>query len=1121
MQKFRQFKFCASLCVLMKISLTQIIFSIAFAGFTYAGHEGRAQEILDRKVTLHAEKAELKEVLKQLETQADVKFAYSQRTIRAERKVILHASGQRLSETLNALLTPLNISYQIASGRILLTAAKPQSIKTVEKILENETDPLLAQISGRVTDETSAPLPGVSVVLKGTQRGTTTDGDGQFKLEVPDASAAAGGPVVIVLSFVGYVTQEINISGQTSLSVSLVPDNTALKELVVVGYGTQKKINLTGAVATVGSEQVTNRPVTNMSSALQGVLPGVAVVQRSGQPGKDTGIIRVRGVGTMNSAATAASPMVVVDGLISSMENLNPNDIESISVLKDASAGAIYGSRAANGVILVTTKRGKAGKPVVSYNAYIGFQKPTNLPDYLGSYEYGKLLNEGLVNEGQQPRFTDAELEKFRDGSDPVNYPNTDWLKLLYKGSGIQQAHNLSVSGGSEASRYLLSFGYLNQKGLIKATDNERYNVRVNLDSKISERLSVGLTSSFIRQGISEPSAIGTAPGLDFSIVYANRIPPTVADKYANGTWMRYLDGNPNAWVQNGGSVGNTISNGMGNAFAELVIAKGLKLRGSAGADFTFTDRKTHIKDLTYGDGSYQGPNSIKDENLRNSRITLQALLTYEKSFGQHNFNVLAGSSRETYSYKEDKAFRRNLPSNNLTDIDAGSTEGMTANGLSYESKLGSYFGRVNYDYKGKYLLEASMRYDGSSKFAADKRWGVFPSFSAGWRVSEEEFLKDIQIITDLKLRGSYGSVGNNDILDYLYIPTVALGVNYPFNGTIAAGAAQQVAANPNLQWEKSTTFDIGADVALFNNKLTVTADYYNRYTNNILVAVPVSSIYGLPAPTVNAGAMRNKGLELVVGHTNRVGDFSYGASFNIGINKNIVEKYANPAKTKRIQAEGYAWNSFFGYEAIGMYQTDEQVQTLPKVVGSPVQRGDLIFKDQNNDGKINGDDRVDLGNDIPKTTYGLNLNARYKNFDISILGQGAANVRQYLQDQVQFAFVNGYKAQTKHLNRWTPETPNARFPRTHVSQWHNYAISSFSVVNSSYLRMKNLQIGYNVAPKVLKAIKVSSLRIYLSGQNLLTFTKLDSGFDPESAENAQFGYPNVKVYTAGLNLNF
>jgi TonB-linked SusC/RagA family outer membrane protein len=502
MQKLRQSNCCASLCALMRISLAQLVFSMAFADFTYAGH---------------------------------------------------------VEKTLNT-----------------------QHKKVSEAVTSGSQEALPVQISGKITDENNAGLPGVSVVLKGTQKGTTTDSEGLFRLDVPDESA------VLVMSFVGYVTQEITVGSRANISVSLVPENTALKELVVVGYGTQKKINLTGAVATVGAEQVANRPVTNMSSALQGMLPGVTIVQRSGQPGRDTGEIRVRGVGSMNNA----SPMVVVDGLISSMENLNPNDVESISVLKDASAGAIYGSRAANGVILVTSKRGKIGKPVINYNAYLGVQKPTNLPDYLGSYEYGKLLNEGLVNEGQQPRFTDAELEKFRNGSDPANYPDTDWLDLLYKGSGIQQSHHLSFSGGSEVSRYLLSFGYLNQKGLIKNTDNERYNVRINLDSKISDRLSVGMTSSFIRQGISEPSAIATGQALNFSIVYANRIPPTVPNKYPDGSWMRYLDGNPNAWIENGGSITDHISNAMGNAFAELIIFKGLKLRGSAGADLILQTKK-------------------------------------------------------------------------------------------------------------------------------------------------------------------------------------------------------------------------------------------------------------------------------------------------------------------------------------------------------------------------------------------------------------------------------------------------------------------------------------------------------------------------------------------------
>ena len=968
------------------------------------------------------------------------------------------------------------------------------------------------KITGTVTDfENQRSLPGVTIKVKGTGPGTVSDAQGNYSLSVPASSS-------LIFTFIGYRTQEVAVGSKTRIDVVLMPDVANLKEVVVVGYGTQKKVNLTGSVASISGEQLTDRPVTNISTALQGQLPGVAVVQQSGQPGRDNGIIRVRGVGTMNDA----SPMVVVDGIVSSMEDLNPNDIESISVLKDASAGAIYGSRAANGVILVTTKRGKNGTPKVSYNGYAGWQELTNMPEYLDSYNYAMLLNEGLQNEGKPVRYTAVELEKFRTGSDPVNYPNTDWLGLLFTGSGMQQAHNLSVSGGSEASRYLISLGYLDQKGLIENTNSDRYNVRINLDSKVSERFSVGLTSTLSRQNIIDPAGARNREGIGELIRQANRIPPTYLNQYANGTWGRHIDGNPIMWARDGGLRSDNVSHALGNVFAELNILDGLKLRGSAGIDYNMTDRSTQVKDFFYGDGSYQGPNSIANMIDRSTRSILQAFLTYQKNISKHNFTGLLGASREALRYDQDNAFRQNFPNNDLTELNAGATLGMTNSGYSYETRLGSYFGRLNYDYKGKYLLEGSMRYDGSSKFSEDKRWGLFPSLSAGWRVSEESFMKGISVISNLKLRGSFGTLGNNSTGDYQYIPKISLGQTYPFGGVITSGAAQLNAFNPNLQWEKSTTFDAGIDLGFFKEKLTLTGDYYNRYTDGILISVPVSSIYGLPAPIVNAGAMRNKGLEFLIGHTNKLGGFSYNTSFNIGFNKSEVEKFANPSRSWRIQEEGYQWNAFYGYENIGKYQTDEQVQTAPKVPGTPVKKGDLMFKDQNGDGKINGDDRVVLGSDVPGVTYGLNLGFKYRSFDLSIFGQGAADVHQVLNDEVQFPFYNGAKAQVNHLDRWTPENPNGRFPLTHVDQNYNYStLSSFNVVSSNYFRLKNLQVGYTLPRSLLNSLRINQVRVYLSGQNLLTISDLDQGFDPESEVNAQFRYPNVKVYTAGFNVNF
>ncbi|MEP7258369.1 MAG: TonB-dependent receptor, partial [Flavitalea sp.] len=974
------------------------------------------------------------------------------------------------------------------------------------------------EISGKVTNEQGEPLQGVSVVVKGTKVGTSTNGLGKFSISVPENSSK-----ILVYSFVGMEPQEIAISNNTTLTVVLKAIDGQEQEIVVRGYGTQKKVNLTGSVASIGGDKLTNRPVTNISQALQGQLPGVQVVTGSGQPGRENTRIKIRGLGTMNNA----NPMIVVDGLVSSMEDLNPNDIENVSVLKDASASAIYGSRAANGVILITTKRGKSGKPKISYNGYIGQQTPTTLPDFLGSYDYGLLLNEGLRNEGLPEKYTQGDLDKFKSGTDP-NYPNTDWMDLLYKGSGLQQSHNVSVSGGSDVSRYLLSLGYLDQIGVIKNTSSERYNVRFNLDSKVSDRLNIGITTTLTRQRIIEPTYGG---GIGFVISQLERTPPTELNKYPDGTWARYLDGNQIQATEEGGLATSMVSHGYGSIFAELNILKGLKLRSTAGVDYNIIDKNAHVTDVTFGDGVYQGPNSVTDDLNRTMRVMLQSFLTYQTNFGSHGINLLAGAERESNRLDVDNAFRMNFPSNLLTELNGGSVSGMTNSGYSLDNKLGSYFGRVNYDYKGKYLLEGTLRYDGSSKFASDKRWGLFPSFSAGWRISEETFMKNISAISNMKIRGSYGSVGNNATADYQFIPRIALGQDYPFAGNITPGAAQVSASNANLEWEKSTSFNIGVDAGFFNDRLTLTADYYDRYTDNILIGLPVSAIFGLPAPTVNAGALRNKGVELLLGYRGNKGDFGYNASVNVSFNKNRVEKFPNPSigtgdfAHQTIKKEGYAWDAFFGYQVAGIYQTDQEVADLPKVPGSPVEKGDLIFKDQNKDGVIDGSDRVVLGSEIPGVSFGINLAFTYKNFDLSLFGQGATDYHQKVTLQYIAPFFNGGKALVRNLDRWTPETPNSKFPRTHVTQQFNYASQSdINIVDASYVRLKNFQLGYTLPKNLTSKAKLDNVRLFISCQNLFTLTKLYKGIDPEAASIYDPGYDgkynNVKVVTFGLNLN-
>ncbi|MCO5234663.1 MAG: SusC/RagA family TonB-linked outer membrane protein [Chitinophagaceae bacterium] len=775
-------------------------------------------------------------------------------------------------------------------------------------------------------------------------------------------------------------------------------------------------------------------------------------------------------------------------------------------------------------MIIITTKRGKVGDVKIKVQRVCGWQDPVNHQMAQFMYEYAKLLNEGLKNEGATPRYSEEDLEKFRDGSDPVGHPNTDWNALFFAGSGFQQSHSIDFSGGNAKTRYFLSVGYLDQKGVVKKMANDRYNIRFNLDSRVSDMLSVGLNSSLSRQIRTEPS--GFASNFGSILIHVNRVPPTEPVKYPDGTYTHYFEGAPVAWIDEGDVEKGVSSHVQTTAFAELTIIEGLKLNGSFGVDYNNLDQYRHLTDFLYGDGFYQGPNSVTNSLNQSMYTKPQLLLTYGKDFNRSKFNILLGTSHESYTVKGISAYRKDFPSNDLIGLSAGSLVGMSNSGSIIENTVISHFGRLNYSFDNRYLLEMNLRNDGSSKFAQDKRWGWFPSVSAGWRISEEEFMKDIQFINDFKLRASYGVVGNNATDDYQYINKISLGLNYPFGQTIVSGAAQTESSSPDLKWEMASSYDFGFDISLFNNQLSLTADYYNRYTDNILIRVPVSSIYGLPAPVTNGGAMRNKGFELRLNHRNQVShQLSYSITGNFGINKNETVKFPNPSVGSKIYMEGVSWGAFYGYEYTGLYQTDDQVTKAPKVVGAPVQKGDLMFKDQNDDGVINGDDRIVLGSDIPRVSYGLNLSLNYRNFDLLIFGAGVAGVKQLLANNILFPFINGYKAMEADLDRWTPETPNARNPIIHVSQTHNYStISSFMVRNSSYLRLRDMQIGYTFREVGFGKHRLNQIRIFLSGHNLVTFMDREfgnRGFDPEAPTGANSTYPIVKTFTGGININF
>lgn len=970
-------------------------------------------------------------------------------------------------------------------------------------------------LKGVVLDQQGEPVIGATIKIKGATVGAITDSDGRFSLQVSKDA-------ILQVSYIGYITQEISVDGKGDLKILLKEDSKTLEEVVVVGFGAQKKVNLTGAVSSVDAEKLAGMPATNVTSMLQGKLPGVAITQTSGLPGRENTSIRIRGVGTMNNA----DPMVLVDGLESSMSDVNPNDIESVSVLKDAAAASIYGTRAANGVILLTTKRGKAGKPVLTYNGYVGFQQDINRQQHLSSAQYAELYNEGLRNEGASPVYSDEDIQKYRDGSDPDKYPNTDWMEELLQGSGFTHNHNLSLNGGTEATRYAVSLGYYNQLGLTKNTGYDRYNVRINLDSKINERLSFGVNSSLSYRDITVPTnPFSNSNDLSQFFRQANRIPNTYVNKYADGTYGRHIDGNPIAWIEAGGKGTSKYAHALGSAFGELKIIEGLTLKGIAGIDWSLDEGKTHIKEITYGNGTIQGPNSVSDYWQRVQTTTLQALLNYEKQIGQHSLKGMLGVSRESYRLHQSEAYRKNFPSNELTELNGGSTNGWTNGGKALDSNIGSYFGRVNYDYAGRYLLEANLRVDGSSKFAKGNRWGYFPSFSAAWRLSEEKFMQSADWIDNLKIRGSWGKLGNHRTDDYQYIPLIALGQNYPFFGAISDGAAQNKANNTNISWETTTELDFGVDLVVKNGLFSFSADYYNRYTDNILTTVPVTLIYGLDAPVSNAGAMRNSGIELSVGHDNNVSGFQYGVDAYVAFNKNKVEKYLNSSKGDKIRQKGEAWDSFYGYECIGIFMSDKEVANSP-VHSSLVKAGDLKFKDQNGDGKINAEDRVVLGNTIPNVTFGLNVNMSYRGFDLTASFQGAADVYRTVDRESMWGFIDGANAQKKHLDRTIVQngevTSVGHYPRTLINQSHNRVMSSFLAMNSSYIRMKNFQIGYNLPKSLLNSIGVNRVRVYASGQNLFTITGFPKDFDPEvSNGSAAYSYPQVAIYTFGLDVTF
>ena len=694
---------------------------------------------------------------------------------------------------------------------------------------------------GLVKDATGESVIGASVVVKGTTNGTITDFDGNFSLD----GIKKGD--VIVISYVGYQTQEIKWNG-SPLNVILKEDSKTLSEVVVVGYGTQKKANLSGSVAMVDSKELENRPIQNVSSGLQGLMPGVAITGTNGAPGQDAGKIRVRGIGTLNEAG----PYILVDGIeTGTLSAVDPNDIESISVLKDAASAAIYGSKAANGVVLITTKRGKTGQTKISYSGYLSFQNATNMIERMGSYEYASLLNQALEAEGMSKRFNDTELQKFKDGNDPL-YPDTDWYDLAYK-TGVQHRHNVNINGGSENVKYMASLGYLNQTGILPNAGREQFNARTNLDMKINKRLSARMNLSFIKNDYSDASSAYYGGSSDQIIRQLNLIAPWIVARYDDGTWGTISDGSPIAWLDSGMKVNRDNYNFSGMAAVDYEIFDGLKLTLQGAYVNNLQNYNYFQKYIKYNENKESDPSQLDERFYKWDRTNYDALLNYNKNFGKHNIKGLLGWHTEKYNYKYQKAVRKKFPNNELTDMNAGDASTQSNEGYTAELAMISWFARINYDFAGKYLLEANIRADASSRFAEGHRWGYFPSFSGAWRISEEVFMESAKDswLSGLKIRASWGQLGNQDALSgsnndyYPALNTYNLDSKYAFGGSLNSGYYQRKYRLETISWEKASTWGVGVDFTLFN-KLNGSLDYYNRKTTGIIMDVTVPKEFAL-----------------------------------------------------------------------------------------------------------------------------------------------------------------------------------------------------------------------------------------------------------------------------------
>ena len=1165
--------------------------SVLFSTMALGGQPCNAQvfamaqkNILSRTKTeqhLTNNSQKLRDVLGQLKNHYRVDILFEGGTIE---KVTVNQQvvdwNQKIENNLDKLLESTKLKYKRSKSGAYLIVEKfpsqssdtktnstkeeflPKVISSEHPVVLNTNAPMLSpaqlqvvmeqSVSGKVTDEKGEPLAGVNIALKGTTRGVNSDGTGRFKINVPNSGA------VLVFSFVGFVSKEIAVGSQSIINVILESDNKSLDEVVVVGYGTQKKANLTGAVSTIDSKVIENRPVANVANALQGVTSGLIITRGTGQPGNEGIGIQIRGA---TSANGNVDPLVLVDGVTVSsftLQTLNPNDIENISVLKDAAAAAIYGAQAAGGVILITTKKGKSGKTVFDYSNQIGVDWALNVPERLPLLEEALYANLARKNAKTGPEYTDDDLQRIRDGVPYIVNPSDTTRYIFYNqedqiGQVVRkytpmQTHNFSARGGNEKTNYLVSLGYYGKQGLFRVGPDrlDRYNVRFNLGSQLTKHISLDSRIAYTKQDQQASSASTDGEGLVYQVYrLRTRFPIFTPEGRLNGGAGSSAN-NAYAFLKEGGynNMDRNFFDGVFTLAAKDVV-KGLQLRAVLGQQYRFGERRRFARQVElwgrFAPVFYlNNPNSYAVTNEFTNNTNIQLLADYDFSIKKNKIHVMGGYQWEDSRFTSTSTTSLSLVSNDQPTLNLGDDKTKSNSETINTYAFQSYFGRLNYNYDDRFLFEATFRADESSRLAPGKRIKFFPSTSVGWNLHHEKwFSNNIGLFSEFKVRGSWGQLGNAlgiGFYDYLNLLTRGSSLVMGSPESRTSYFYQSVVPSSDLSWETIETSNGGLDIGLLKNKLQISGDYYVKYNRNMLTPLQLPSTFGVGTPKINNGELKSWGWELEVKFRDKIGEhFSYNVGFNLSDNQNKLMSYAGRrvlgAGTVSL-LEGYPLNTIWGYKTEGYFQSDDEVKTHA-FQDSRTGAGDVKYIDQNGDGKItvgkgtpeDPGDLVMLGTDQPRYVFGLNFGFQYKSIDFTAFIQGVGERSFMPNSEAIEPLAQAWKQPLAvHRDYWTPENPNATFPRPYLQGGFRYLPSDKWIMNGQYARLKNIQIGYTVPPSLLKKIGLTRARVFVSGQDVYSLTRLgvfNNYFNPEQRNGSQNDYPFFGTITGGLNLSF